>query len=418
VIHGWVKIENFLNYVLLFLLPTQLALHFWPPFAFVFGTRIDYLSPSIYLTDILFLLLFLFWFRKNRKKFFSFLKKNRVYVLLFIALAILNIIVSISVYASIYKWLKLVELALFCFYVWARDDIFKSKTVLTVFFYSLIFFSVVGIIQFILGKTIGGPLYLLGERNFNISTSGIALVQLSGVNFMRAYSTFSHPNSFAGYLCVGLLIILFAYSKKELMKKSLGILIICLAFVLTFSSAAFLGLFVCFVVYIFWRKKVISLKNIILLPALFLVASLLLPFVSGVYFKSNISLAQDIGQRFELALGAGRVISQKFFLGEGLNTFIIGESKITQLGFYLWILQPVHNIFLLIFSETGVFGLLIAYYVLVKLFKKTLLLANSAIFLCLVFILTTGLFDHYWFTLQQNMFLFAYIVGNSFRVRT
>jgi hypothetical protein len=311
-----------------------------------------------------------------------------------------------------------IELALFCFYVWARDDVFKSKTTLTVFFYSLIFFSVIGITQFILGKTIGGPLYLLGERTFNITTPGIALVQLFGVNFMRAYSTFSHPNSFAGYFGVVLLIILFSYSKKELIRKSLGIFIICLAFLLTFSSAAFLGLFVCLIAFLFWRKKVINLKNIIFLPGLFLVVSLLLPFIAGVYFKSNISLAQDIGQRFELALGAGRIISQKFFLGEGLNTFIIGESKITQLGFYLWILQPVHNIFLLVFSETGVFGLLIAYYVLVKFFKNTLLLGNTAIFLCLVFILTTGLLDHYWFTLQQNMFLFALVIGNSFRART
>ena len=258
-IHGWVKIEKFLNYLLLFLLPTQLALHLWPPFAFVFGTRIDYLSPSIYLTDVLFLTLFLFWFRKSHNKFFSFLKKKRVHVIVFMTLVVLNIIFSISIYASIYKWLKLIELALFFFYVWARGDIFKSKTALTVFLYSLILFSFVGIAQFILGKTIGGPLYLLGERNFNISTPGIALVQLFGVNFMRAYSTFSHPNSFAGYLGVGLLITFFEYSKKELIRESLGIFIICLAFLLAFSSGAFVGLFVCLIVFL-WVSVLYSLN--------------------------------------------------------------------------------------------------------------------------------------------------------------
>jgi hypothetical protein len=42
---------------LLLLLPTQLGLHFWPQWASVFGMRVDYLSPTIYLTDIIIFLL-------------------------------------------------------------------------------------------------------------------------------------------------------------------------------------------------------------------------------------------------------------------------------------------------------------------------------------------------------------------------
>jgi len=418
VISRWARIEKFLNYLLIFLLPTQLALHFWPPSAFVFGLRVDYLAPAIYLTDILFLAVLVPWVCKNHKKFSSDLKKHKLYIFVFIVFVVANTAFSISIFPSVFKWLKVVELVMFYYYVSVRNDIFKDRKVLPVIFYSLLFFSLIGIIQFLLGKTLGGPLYILGERNFNISTPGIALAQLVGINFMRAYSTFSHPNSFAGFLGVGILFLVFNYSWKDSSRKIFGLLIIFLAFVLTFSTAAFLGMLACLVVFWIWRKKIFNSKNVVFLTGVFLMISLIQPFFASVILKNNFNLTQNISQRFELALGAGRVISQKFFLGEGLNTFIVGESKITQLGFYLWILQPVHNFFLLIFSETGIFGLLIVFWIITGMFRKTLATKNIAIFMCLVFVLTTGLFDHYWFTLQQNTLLFAFILGDSIRGRS
>lgn len=42
-----------LFYALIILLPVQLGRHFWPEWSYVLGLKIDYLSPIIYLTDIL-----------------------------------------------------------------------------------------------------------------------------------------------------------------------------------------------------------------------------------------------------------------------------------------------------------------------------------------------------------------------------
>src|SRR4051812_29891213 len=53
--------SSLLYFLLLLLLPTQLGKHFWPPFAFVHGLRIDYLSPTVYLTDLLLLLAGAVW---------------------------------------------------------------------------------------------------------------------------------------------------------------------------------------------------------------------------------------------------------------------------------------------------------------------------------------------------------------------
>ena len=128
----WVRLEKFLNYLLIFLLPTQLALHFWPPTSFVFGVRVDYLAPSIYLTDILFLTLFIIWVRSHYKKFFEFTRENKIYILLFISLAVLNTAFSTSVFPSIYKWIKLLELVIFYYYVRERHDIFSSKAIFSI----------------------------------------------------------------------------------------------------------------------------------------------------------------------------------------------------------------------------------------------------------------------------------------------
>lgn len=414
-IQSLVKLEKYLNYLLIFLPPTQLALHFWLPSSFVFGIRIDYLAPTIYLTDILFLSLFMVWVKGGYKRFFEFLNKNRVCLFLIILLAFVNIVFSTSIIPSIYKWLKIGELVLFYFYLRERKDIFSSKTLLSVLYYSLIFFSIIGISQFVLGRTLGGPLYFLGERAFNVSTPGIALVDIFGKNYMRAYSTFSHPNSLAGYLGLGLIAILFLFSKKELFKRGLGITVISLAFLLTFSLSAFIALVLSASVYLLLRKKVINKKLLLFVPAVFLLISLSLPFISSVVLNNKVDLPQNLSQRVYLSSAAGVMISQKFLTGTGLNTFIVNEPKIKFLNNYQWIMQPVHNIFLLVFSEVGVFGLIIVYILLIKLNREAINLDNKIFYIGLVFILITGLTDHYWFTLQQNMFLIVVIFSNFFR---
>ncbi len=62
-------------------------------------------------------------------------------------------------------------------------------------------------------------------------------------------------------------------------------------------------------------------------------------------------------------------------------------------------LQPVHNIYLLILSETGIFGVLGFAYLLLKSKKN----------LPLFILLFLGLFDHYPLTLQTGLLLWLLI---------
>jgi hypothetical protein len=415
VIDWYKKVEKLLNYLLIFLLPSQLALHFWPASAFLFGIRVDYLAPSIYLTDILFLALFACWLIRGKQMLLLWLKKNKFYIFAVFIIAILNIIFSSSAVPSLYKWIKITEMAAFAFYVWARKDFFTSGAIFTTLFLSLLFFSFIGIAQFFKGGTIGGLMYFLGERTFTIGTPGVALVSLGGEKFLRAYSTLPHPNALAGYLGVGILVLAGSYFKKVLSKKTLGLLIIFSCFVLTFSLSAAVASLTCAFFYVLITKKILAKKHVPFIVLLFFLVSLLLPGISKNLLGRRFNFSESTTQRLELAFASGKIISGNFLIGAGLNTFIINEVKITVTNSPLWLLQPVHNIFLLVISEVGVFGALLFYFLLVKVLKEAFY-SRLGMFLAVIFILTSGLFDHYWLTLQQNMFLTAFVIGNAFSI--
>ena len=81
-------------------------------------------------------------------------------------------------------------------------------------------------------------------------------------------------------------------------------------------------------------------------------------------------------------------------------------------------LQPVHNIFLLILSETGLIGLAGFLYLLgsklqqLRLRQKSEQVLNLKIFLIpLLTLLFLGLFDHYPFTIQQSLLLLFTLIN-------
>ena len=47
--------SKLLIWLIVFFLPSQLGLHFWPSFSRAAGIRLDYLSPTLYFVDLLLL---------------------------------------------------------------------------------------------------------------------------------------------------------------------------------------------------------------------------------------------------------------------------------------------------------------------------------------------------------------------------
>lgn len=378
-------VNSALFFVLLLLLPTQLGFHFWPDWSYIYGIRIDYLSPTVYLTDIIIFAIILLNFK--------FLKTNRIIFLITILYSLITILSLLSPFPTIIKLAKFIEL--FCLgrviYKMPLDkDLWKRALSLAVIYSSLI-----GIIQFLFSSSIGGIFWFLGERAFNLSTPGIALQSFGGIDFLRAYSVFSHPNSFAGFLLVCLLFLCPWQTTLSRAALFFGLL----SFVLTFSQGAWFTAVCIFAFYVL-RKHVSSKLQFLLT---IIVATAITIFVT---FNHSLH-SQEFVLRSALAASALKIWTEHPLMGVGLNNFLLYLSRYIQAS-AIWFLQPVHNIFLLLLSETGIVGVGLVIYCFYKLLLWE---AKPLLLYCLIAILLTGSLDHYWLTLQQNQILFAIILG-------
>jgi O-antigen ligase len=393
-----------------FFLPSQLALHFWPQYAFVFGIRVDYLAPAIYFTDILIAALFVLVIFNDRTNFLGLLKRNKNALLMLLVVSIFNIVFSESAPISLFKWVKIFEALFFGAYFYLRKSFLGKDRIIKTLFISALLFSLIGIAQVVLSHTTG-LFYLFGERSFRLSTPGIALAMVWGAEYLRAYSTFPHPNVLAGYL--GLVLIVFAVEKPTLPNHLFytGLLAISFALFLTFSSSAWLGLVVLYILFLFKTTKSFN-KLLIAFLAATLIFSVSLPVLSekinGNVFSSSTS------QRLSLANLSGKIIGDNFLFGSGLNTFILNVTSYGGMLKHPWLLQPVHNIILLVFAEVGIVGVLLLSWFFYKISLESIKRKNYLLIMILFFVLITGVFDHYWLTLQQGFFSMSLFLGLFF----
>ena len=407
------NLEKLLFASALLLIPTQLAMHFWPPTSLVFGIRVDYLAPTIYLVDTVLIALLITWFFIDIKFIRSFLINNKKQIFVALLFVIANIMVSVSPLITSIKFFKVLEMSLFALYVSRRLFVFGKNKAIVFIALSSIPVSVVGIAQFFLGHTVGGLLYFFGERSFTLSTPGIALVQLGGIDHLRAYSFFPHPNALAGYLAVSALLLIYLGVKRGNMPRIVFVLI-STCVVLAFSLSSVISLLIIFTIYFFSKTRYLTESISRHFVLLIVLLSLLMPFVSSYLLNTNFTFPDNISERMSLSVSSAKIISEHFLFGVGLNQFIPNLQSVVVGSGATLLLQPVHNIFLLIAAEMGIVGLILISGLFNILIKK--LVGRGAVFgvLILVFIGLTGLLDHYWITINQNMLLIALCVGCLF----
>jgi len=328
-----VSFRKLLTQLFIFLLPTQLAYHFWPNWAIIYGLPVDYLAPAVYLSDLIALSLLVLWRveekRQNINKLFS--SKN-IGLFLVVFFIVVNTTLAINPIVAFLKWFRLVLLVLIAIY--AKKYI-RSVNLEKPLSFSVMLFSLIGIVQVVTQKTIGGPFSYLGERVFDNNTPGISLMSMFGKEVLRPYSTLGHPNALAGYLLV-CLVLLSSYKTKD-KATIVAIFLGALAFVLTGSLGGYLALLVLLVVGNRSRKII---KAFFLTGIIF---SLLLPFVSNLNIEY---LDQSSKERIALSAKAIKAASAKPLFGVGINNFVVFSAP--EYGHNLRIFtQPVHNIFLL-----------------------------------------------------------------------
>jgi hypothetical protein len=256
--------------------------------------------------------------------------------------------------------------------------------------------------QLITKHSVQGVFYWLGERYLTLSMPDIAKSTMEGVQILRPYGTFSHPNSLAGFY---LLIFFFFLTDKRfavhaVWKNTLLFLSAALVF-FSFSKTAIIIFFVFNIVYIITNRTHLFCRFCaIVRPIVFAALTLL--------FLSTKGDPLTITKRLQLIESSIIITLTHPLFGVGAGNYLYAQSlfPIRQPYFFL---QPVHNIILLFLSEYGlILGGIILWYLWswVRFHKK-----NSTFLYGIAIVLATGMMDHYWLTLQQNLLVAAVIFG-------
>lgn len=408
--------------LLLVFLPTQLSRHFFINTSFVQGIRVDYLTPTLYLTDLLLVLMLVSWFIRRRKNltkaFCDYFKKNTTITLFIIILGFINLLVSQTPQLVLFKQIKLIELFLLGSYIFIENISFQ--TTLNCLFVGGIYTSLLAVLQFFKQGSIGGLWWFFGERTFSIQTPGIAKAIIFGKLLLRPYATFPHPNVLAAFMVLLLPFLIFnipRVKKASTLYIQLLIIIFTTTLFLTLSRiGTTIGIAGIIMSLLLIKKQAKTKKGLLLKQSIIFTALIL--FFGFLIFGRYQSLFQNsedtILQRNELARASWQLFKKNPLFGTGLNNFLPRLPTVSHYAYTYGYFQPTHNTFLLILAESGIVGLMLFLFLLYKTFKniqnqKTIyqpvyLIVFSAI---IVFLLT----DHYFYTLQQGQLLFTILIG-------
>lgn len=404
-----------LFYLLILSFVSQFGRHFWPSYAFVNGLRVDYLSPTLYVSDILIALLFL-----ELLPYLS--RKVSWYKLLIVSLILTGFAylaqTSQSPWNSLLGVMRLLEVI---FVAWSVTFFLRRPRTLYVTRYlvalTLAVVSLLSCWQVLWQHSIGGLWYYFGERTFSTLTPGIANASLNGTLVLRPYATFPHPNVLAAFSVIMVAFLLFSgqsrMRKWQMSLVGLSCVLGCLTTFLTLSRTGIAVLLLVLGVWIMWlirkNKKLIGLGVVVLLC---LAITL---YVSGSYLRfSQLRFSDETIVIREFLLSKAYVIfTQHPLTGVGLQNFLPALSyhlsPLTPLAYF----QPVHSVYLLILAETGIIGValfgLFLFYAIYKIISSPSMRLMKT--LLLIAFLLLSLTDHYFYTLHQGQLLAAFVFG-------
>lgn len=387
--HNLQKAEQTLLFLVILFLPTQLGKHFWPQFSFVYSLPIDYFSPVFYFWDFLVIVLLAINFLQRK----SVNKLALNLFLLFMLTQSVSLIFAANIGPGLVRLEQFFIAGLFGVYIAS-----VAKQIKFLVFWGLILSMIAEIIlaiaQFAKGATIG--FWIFGERSFTLSTPGIAKFDFYGIQFLRPYATFPHPNVLAGFLLVAIIFLQLNNPNHHRSLRKVVSFLAGLVMLLTVSRVVIAAGLI-------WAM--ISLKNkyrIVLLIGIVILLPFLYVRFSSIFTFDNLALTR----REELSGVALTLFSKSPIFGIGLNNFISAGADLLLVGPSRF-LQPAHNIFLLMLSETGIIGFLGFLLLIGHPIKKHSFLS---VWIMIIFL---GMFDHYFLTLPQGYRLLFLIWGMS-----
>ncbi len=247
-------------------------------------------------------------------------------------------------------------------------------------------------------------------------------ITLNEVTFGRAYSAFGNPNNFAEILVLLLPFYLSSFiNAKGILKKLLYTALFIppmVSLLLTLSRSGWIGFAVAVIVFVFFVKKW-------LIPLLIVLAIVVIPFLPVPLYRRILTITNpedtSIATRFMEYQTVLPVLDNFWFTGLGLGnetfTSVVRNYYIHVKGGKL--LAHSHNLFLQIWLETGIIGILSFLAFLISMFKKSmkalwspgdrqLKYIISAAIAALSGVLVIGLAEHVWF--YPRVMLFFWVI--------
>lgn len=215
------------------------------------------------------------------------------------------------------------------------------------------------VIQFSIQDDLG--LNLLGESALSDEQTGVAKFAAGSGKLIRAYGPYTHPNSFAGTMVMGLVLAvmlmkswpasrelhLYLYTVTWVM--SFGIL-------LSFSRAGYLGMLILLAVWFWPRGKRLrnALTRLLIIPYVVLVVSLSPLLISRVTDQNDRGVQERL---VGLSWAIDVLKEQPLFRGVGIGLYthrLEDHLQEHDIPHNLWELAPVHSVPLLAASEWGI----------------------------------------------------------------
>ncbi len=395
---------------------------------------IEWRAASLYASDALMVALFVFGVVREKGWFVRRMDPSDWLLGFFVAVAVLSLSRADQLTVGIYQLARLLQGIVFYLYLrhWAWNRFDADRTAVA-FVAGALLQATLGITQYILQHDAG--MRWLGEPVLSTGMRGVAVFfDAHFVKVLRAYGTFPHPNVLAAYLMMALGVTGWLWTRhgttgrRALWVWPVATAILLWAFYLTFSrtvigvwlavSAAVMSVLLTGRISNVWpniaavRRRICSMAlTVCAVSALFV--AFLWPLVVARMTISASDEAVRLRIRYnDAAVMSGTDLSWHInWTGVGIGNFTTWLSRYDE-SLPSFMYQPAHNIFLMIYSETGLLGLLFMLVWLAltirmawRVYAKQPVVRAGVIALVSA-VLAIGLLDHFYWTLQQGHILF------------
>lgn len=254
--------------------------------------------------------------------------------------------------------------AAFALFYFLLDEQLRTSRIALAFVLGLVLPAALGWYQVIMDVSPAST--LLGLSTHDAAVLGQSVVETEGGRQLRAYGSLPHPNVFGGFLAVGTFVLAWLVYQHRAHKHhawiALPIVFLASTLVITFSRGSWLGLSVGFLVlagFMLFERKVLPRKAIPMMTAG--IAAVLLTLVM---FHTAVFVRFTPGARLEaqsIDTRAGEygqvleVVKPNPLTGVGIGQYTLALAR-RYPGGENYVYQPMHNAFLLIFAEIGLFG--------------------------------------------------------------